>query len=176
MWELVLYLFALLQFIQSFARAWCLGNARMRMHGTADLGVAEMAAGWERLRDMCQWVFYIDLVLKLVRYRGLFPYLQADINHRLDVLATFFVVLASWTWEVPDMTALRGLRFFSLIALSPEEKENEAKARPERDLCDQLGERLVLPRRDLCAPARAALSLLIQLQDLHKEERLIMQR
>ena len=117
LWELVLYLFALLQFIQSFARAWCLGNARMRMHGTADLGVAEMAtmaAGWERLRDMCQWVFYIDLVLKLVRYRGLFPYLQADINHRLDVSATFFVVLASWTWEVPDMTALRGLRLFSL--------------------------------------------------------------
>lgn len=121
-WEWVLYICALLQLISGFVYAWYLGKWRamergitMPQYQETDEVMWGYWGGWGDVQDACQWVFYGDLVLKVVRYGGVSGYLGASVSHWADFMATVCVLVAAYTFKVPDMTGLRALRFIALF-------------------------------------------------------------
>ena len=125
-WECMLFLVALLHFTSGFVSASCLGRSRLHeqgvgfdSHSSSDMGpppdLPLICHSWKHISNVCQWVFSIDLVLKVVRFGGLRGYLNENSDHWLDVSATILILVAEYTWKVPDMTSLRAMRLFSVI-------------------------------------------------------------
>jgi hypothetical protein len=126
-WELALYCVALVQFVAGCVFSSYIGQWRLIESG-AQIGDSDEFqssstgthpshlpnwAVWSRVRSVCQWLFYVDLASKLVRFGGFLACMRSSFNHCGDLLSTIAIMVAGLTWQIPDMTTLRGIRLLS---------------------------------------------------------------
>ena len=128
-WDCALCMFAMLHFMSGCMYAGYIGRWRLLESGiisqnreasdASDVGMDEVIWGycgpWSTVGAVCQWAFYVDLAFELARYGGFKAYLCASANHRANFAATVSVLVATYTWRVPDMTALRMVRLLSVV-------------------------------------------------------------
>ena len=123
LWELVLYCIALMQFVAGCIFSWYVGQWRLievgRQVRLSDEAQWGNWGAWSHVRTVCQWLFYVDLVSKLTMHGGALTYMRSSFIHSADMITTVAILVADSTWQIPDMTTLRGIRLCSgLIRLT----------------------------------------------------------
>jgi len=116
-WELALYCVALVQFVAGCVFSSYIGQWRLIESGAQVGDLDEFQSSywrsWSRVRTVCQWLFYVDLASKLVRFGGFLACMRSSFSHCADLLSTIAIMVAGLTWQIPDMTTLRGIRLLS---------------------------------------------------------------